>query len=204
MNFTFVATLPAFIKTCFKYNITSPLRMAHFFSQLSHESENFKVLQENLKYSASGLLSVFGKYFNSTTANQYRNQPQKIANRVYANRLGNGNEASGDGWKYRGRGYIQLTGKENYNLYKNYSKLDVVKNPDLLLDPNVALDCAGWYWNSRNLNPLADKDDVTSITKKINGGTNGIQDRIDKLKYYKTIDLISLLSPKKKWWFLMR
>lgn len=204
MNFILLANVPSFIKTCNKYNINTPLRLAHFFAQLAHESAYFTVLQENLNYSASGLLEIFGNYFNSTTANAYARQPQKIANRVYANRMGNGNEASGDGWKYRGRGYIQLTGKANYQAYKNFSKIDVVKNPDLLLNSSTALDVAGWFWSSKNINTHADKDDITTVTKLINGGTNGLQDRINKLKTYKTIDLISLLTQKKKWWYLIR
>jgi len=211
MSFNIVVNLPSFIKTCLKYNINTPLRMAHFFSQLAHESGNFTKIQENLNYSASGLLSVFGKYFNTTTAKQYERQPQRIANRVYANRNGNGNEASGDGWRYRGRGYIQLTGKGNYIAYQNASGYNVVANPDLLLDRNIALDCAGWYWSMRNLNIYADNDNVLSISKIINQGNvsakgepNGLADRIAKLKYFKNIDLVSLLSPKKKWWHIVR
>ena len=168
--------------------IDTPLRVAHFLAQVIHESGHFKTNVENLNYSSSALQSVFKKYFpNETIANQYARQPEKIANRVYANRMGNGNEESGDGWKYRGRGLIQLTGKNNYTACKTDMKIDIVKNPDLLLVPEYALKSACWFWNKNNLNQYADKDDITTITKRINGGTNGLEDRKTNLKRAKQI-----------------
>ena len=169
-------------------NIDTPLRVAHFLAQVIHESGHFKTNVENLNYSASALQSVFKKYFpNETLANQYARQPEKIANRVYANRMGNGDEASGDGWKYRGRGLIQLTGFNNYKQCKDEMKIDIVKNPDLLLVPEYALKSACWFWNKNNLNQYADKDDIITITKRINGGTNGLEDRKANLKRAKQI-----------------
>ena len=159
-------------------NIDTPLRVSHFLAQVIHESGHFRTNVENLNYSASALKSVFKKYFpTDELANQYARQPEKIANRVYANRMGNGDEASGDGWKYRGRGLIQLTGFNNYKQCKDEMKIDIVKNPDLLLVPEYALKSACWFWNKNNLNQYADKDDITGITKKVNGGLNGIESR---------------------------
>lgn len=168
--------------------IDTPLRVCHFLAQIIHESGHFRFNSENLNYSASALKSVFKKYFPSDElANKYARQPEKIANRVYANRMGNGNEASGDGWKYRGRGLIQLTGYNNYKQCKDDMKIDIVKNPDLLLVPEYALKSACWFWNKNNLNQYADKDDITTITKRINGGTNGLEDRTNNLKKAKNI-----------------
>lgn len=169
-------------------NIDTPLRVSHFLAQVIHESGHFRTNVENLNYSASALKSVFKKYFpTDELANQYARQPEKIANRVYANRMGNGNEASGDGWKYRGRGLIQLTGKNNYTACKDEMKIDIVKNPDLLLVPEYALKSACWFWNKNNLNQYADKDDIKTITKRINGGENGLSDREANLKKAKAI-----------------
>ena len=168
--------------------IDTPLRVAHFLAQVIHESGHFRTNVENLNYSASALQSVFKKYFpNETLANQYARQPEKIANRVYANRMGNGDEASGDGWKYRGRGLIQLTGFNNYKQCKDEMKIDIVKNPDLLLVPEYSLKSACWFWNKNNLNQYADKDDIKTITKRINGGENGLEDRTNNLKKAKAI-----------------
>lgn len=169
-----------------KNDITTPLRMAHFFSQLDHES-NLKPIIENLNYSASGLIRIFRKYFTDLEAIQFQRQPEKIANRVYANRMGNGNEASGDGWKYRGRGFLQITGKENYQKLSKATGIDFVNNPDLLLQEANSMVAACWFWNTRKLNVLADKDDVRGITKIINGGFNGLPDRILKLKKWKLL-----------------
>lgn len=165
--------------------INTPLRIAHFMSQIEHES-NLKPVQENLNYSAKGLLNVFSKYFVSKeTAKTYERQPERIANRVYANRMGNGSESSGEGWKYRGRGFIQLTGKENYFHLANDTDLDVLKNPDLLLEEANAMISAIWFWNKNGLNKFADKDDLNAITKRINGGYNGIVHRKELLNKYK-------------------
>ena len=137
-----------------------------------------------MNYSAIGLVNTFPKYFGDLSAQIYANKPEKIANRVYANRMGNGNEASGEGWKYRGRGFIQITGKENYFRLANDTDLDCLKNPDLLLIEANAMISALWFWNLKGLNALADKNDIISITKKINGGLNGIEHRKELLKKY--------------------
>lgn len=171
-----------------KFGIDTPLRKAHFLSQVAHESGGLKYSQENLNYSAQGLRSVFGKYFKTMEiANAYARKPEKIANKVYADRMGNGNEASGDGWKFRGRGLIQLTGKE---LYQNFGKahgIDCVNNPDLLLDPEWALTSACWFWNKRKLNTYADANDILMVTKRINGGINGLNDRQQYLDSFRRI-----------------
>jgi len=170
------------------FGIDTPLRKAHFLSQLAHESGGLKYSQENLNYSAKGLRSVFGKYFKTMEmAEAYARQPEKIANRVYANRMGNGDEASGDGWKYRGRGLIQLTGKENYQKFGQDHGVDCVNNPDLILDPELALTSACWFWKKRNLNRYADDDDLHMVTKRINGGTNGILHRQHYLESFKRL-----------------
>ena len=173
-------------RTLLKENeITTPLRLAHFFAQIAHES-NLKPIEENLNYSASALKRVFKKYFpNDTIANFYARKPKKIANRVYADRMGNGNERSGDGWKYRGRGFIQITGKNNYTKLSEYADIDYVKNPELLLNEADSMISALWYWDLINGNEYADKDDIKTITKKINGGYNGLKHRKQLLKQYK-------------------
>ena len=171
-----------------KFNLDTPLRKAHFLAQVAHESGGLKYAAENLNYSAQGLRSVFGKYFKTIDiAASYARKPEKIANRVYADRMGNGNEASGDGWKFRGRGLIQLTGKDNYQQFAKDYGIDCVKNPDLLLDPQFALASACWFWQKRNLNAFADKDDILMVTKKINGGINGLNDRQQYLDSFKRI-----------------
>lgn len=161
-----------------EFGINTYLREAAFLAQLAHESMELKAWSENLNYSAQGLLKVFPKYFKtSALANAYARQPQKIASRVYANRMGNGDEASGDGWKYRGRGPIQLTGKSNYTAYGQTLGLDLVGNPDSVATPEVGFRVAAAFWNSNGLNALADRQDFVGITKRINGGTTGLDDR---------------------------
>ena len=162
-----------------KYSINTPLRIAHFIAQVAHESGSFKYSSENLNYGAKGLRSTFGKYFKTDElAEEYARQKEKIANRVYGNRMGNGDENSGDGWRFRGRGLIQLTGKENYQKCAKDIGIDIDRQPDkLATDPQAAVFAAAWFWNSRRLNNYADKDDVLTITKKINGGTKGLDDR---------------------------
>ena len=159
--------------------INTPLRIAHFIAQIAHESGSFHYSAENLNYSAKALRAVFGKYFpTDEEAEAYARQPEKIANRVYANRMGNGDEASGEGWKFRGRGLIQLTGKDNYTKCGAGTDMDLISDPDQLAnDANAAVAASGWFWDSRGLNAYADKDDVETITKRINGGLNGIDDR---------------------------
>lgn len=169
-----------------KYKVTTPLRLAHFFAQIKHES-NLKPISENLNYSAQGLLTTFKKYFTTEQANQYARKPEAIANRVYANRMGNGNEQSGDGWKYRGKGFIQITGKDNYKALSKDTSIDYINTPDLLLNEADSFISALWYWSKIDGNTKADRDDILSITKSINGGTNGLEDRKNNLKYYKSI-----------------
>jgi putative chitinase len=170
-----------------KFQINTAVRLAHFLAQCGHESAGFKATQENLNYSADGLNKIFTKYFKTVNAAAYARQPEKIAARVYADRMGNGNEASKDGYKYRGRGYIQLTGKSNYTEFNKSVADDVLANPDLVAS-KYALLSAAWFWNSRSLNNSADKGAndaaVTEITKKVNGGTIGLADRIKHFKEY--------------------
>ena len=179
------------------YNIVSPLRVSHFFSQMCHESGGFKALEENLNYSTNGLLDTFDKYFRSYEhAALYARNPSKIANRVYANRMGNGNEASGDGWRYRGRGIIHLTGKANYEAYGKRLGLDLVRRPSLAAEPGTALLIACEYWKENKLNRKADRNDIVGITRAINGGTNGLTDR--KKKFAKAWALWG--TPSKRTW----
>jgi len=175
--------IPSVIDT---FQINTPLRLAHFLAQCAHESNNFKATVENLNYSAKSLRAVFGKYFpDDATAAAYERKPEKIANIVYANRMGNDDKA--DGWKYRGRGYIQLTGKNNYAAFDKFVPEDILANPDLVATKYPLLSAA-WFWDSKNLNTLADngKSDavVTQMTKKVNGGTNGLDDRLSKFKLF--------------------
>lgn len=162
---------------------------AHFFGQCAHESGGFKVFSENLNYSADGLTKIFKKYFPSLAAAQpYARKPEKIANKVYANRMGNGPESSGDGWKYRGRGPIQLTGKDNYTAFsQSISRPDVLTNPDVVAS-ELAFESALWFFSKNNLFAIADKGVtdavITQVTKKVNGGTHGLDDRINKTKQY--------------------
>ena len=159
--------------------INTKERVCMFLAQCGHESGGFSVNIENLNYSATSLKAVFGKYFpTNLLAEQYARQPEKIANRVYANRMSNGDEASGDGWKFRGRGFIQITGKYNYQQFSKDFGLDIVENPDLVSEDIVlSIKTAVWFWNKNNLNVFADKEDLLTVTKRINGGTNGIEDR---------------------------
>ena len=179
-------TLAKKYKTLLDKNfVNTPLRMAHFFAQLHHES-NLKAIGENLNYSAESLRRVFGKYFPSIeSANKYARQPEKIANRVYGNRMGNGDEASGDGWKYRGRGFIQLTGKDNYRALSKATGINYLQEPDKLLNEADAMIAALWFWTNRNLNLYADRDDVREVTRRINGGFNGLAHRTELLDHYK-------------------
>ena len=174
--------------TAAKFQINTPLRLAHFLAQCGHESGGFKATQENLNYSAKGLNGIFKKYFpTEAAATPYARQPQKIANKVYANRMSNGDEASGDGYKFRGRGYIQLTGKANYTLFGKAIGEDITANPDVV-SGKYALLSAAWFWSNNGLNKLADGGStdtvVTTITKRVNGGTIGLADRIKHFKEY--------------------
>lgn len=162
-----------------KYEINTPLRIAGWLSQCAHESGNFRALEENLNYSAEGLLKVFGKYFDTPKAMLYARQPEKIGNLVYANRMGNASELSGDGFKYRGRGLIQLTGKGNYKAFgQGIGEVDkIMTQPGLVATPEYAALSAGWFWAHNSLNSLADLKDVKGMTKVINGGFNGLDHR---------------------------
>lgn len=161
-------------------DITTSIRTAAFIAQLAHESEEFASLVENLNYGSTGLLKTFPKYFNPTTAIDYNRDPRRIANRIYANRMGNGDEASGDGWKYRGRGPIQITGFENYNKY--FTAFGESVNPDLLAMPVDGSMSAAWFWKTRGINSMADSGSFVKVTKAINGGTIGLESR---LEYYR-------------------
>jgi len=164
-----------------KYGMNTPIRQASFIGQCQHESNNFKTLEENLHYSAAGLMRTWSSRFPSAdVANQYANNPEKIANKVYAGRMGNTEE--GDGWAYHGRGLIQLTGRDNYKNCGDALGLALITNPELLAMPKGAALSAGWFWGKRGLNELADVKDFETMTKRINGGTLGLDDRIAKIK----------------------
>jgi len=165
-----------------QFDIDTPLRQSAFIAQVAHESSELTRVEENLNYSAERLVVVFPKYFRTADeAIAYHRKPEMIANRVYSNRMGNGDEASGDGFRYHGRGAIQLTGKENYTLCGEAIKRDLLTDPDLLLHPVAGIESAGWFWTTKNLNTLADHGDFKTITKRINGGFIGLEERE---KYY--------------------
>lgn len=163
-------------KTMARYQISTPLRIAHFLSQLAHESGEFRFTAENLNYSAAGLMATFPSYFNDLKqAANYANKPAEIANIVYGGRMGN--NSPGDGWKYKGRGLIGITGKKNYaDLSKDIS-IDFVAKPQLLEGAEFAALSAGWFWNKYGINVMADNDDLLAVTKRINGGTIGLNSR---------------------------
>lgn len=171
--------IDAINETFERFDISTPERQACFLGQCAHESAGFTALKENLNYSAEGLTKVWPKRFPSLDAAQpYHRNPEKIANKVYADRMGNGDEASGDGFKYRGRGLIQLTGKDNYEACGEALGADLVGDPDQVSSPKFAALSAGWFWDKNKLNQYADSNDMTTLTKRINGGTHGIDDRI--------------------------
>jgi len=164
------------------YDINTPRRVAAFIAQCSHESGGFKFLSENLNYRAESLMRVWPKYFKDlATAKRYAHNPERIANRAYANRMGNGNEASGDGWRFCGRGLIQLTGKDNYQAFADSIETELEDIPHYLATFEGAVQSACWFWETNNLNKWADAGDITTLTKKINGGTLGLDDR---MKHY--------------------
>jgi putative chitinase len=178
-------------ETAAKFNITNNLRLAHFLAQCGHESGGFKAVSENLNYSASGLKNIFAKYFPGNLSESYARQPQKIASRVYGGRMGNGPEETGDGYKYRGRGYIQLTGKQNYTNFAKFIGEDTVNNPDLVAT-KYPLASAAFFFDSNKLWSICDKGadsaTVTAVTKRVNGGTIGLADRIKHFEeYYKLL-----------------
>lgn len=179
---TTVETLSKYVEPLIKvfktYEINTPLRQAHFLAQIGHESGGFNFTKENLNYSADALLKVFPKYFNADSAASHARNPQMIANRVYSNRMGNGDVVSNDGFNYRGRGLIQLTGKTNYTAFGKAVGLDLTKVVPYLETPEGAAMSAGWFWDTNKLNAKADADNIQSVTKTINGGTNGMDDRM--------------------------
>lgn len=168
-------------------NITNATRLAHFMSQVAHESGNFKVVYENLRYTASRLRVVFPRYFpTDAMAQQYAMDPQKIGNRVYANRIGNSNESSGEGFLFRGRGYLQLTGKSNYQLFSQYVGENLIANPDLVAT-KYPMDSALWFFDRNKLWSLCDAntpESVAAVTRRVNGGFNGLADRQSKFKSF--------------------
>ena len=170
-----------------KFKIDTPLELAHFLAQCGHESGNFKAVSENLNYSADGLKKIFPKYFPGNLNESYARKPEAIASRVYASRMGNGNEATKEGFKFRGRGYIQLTGKENYASFDKFVEDDILANPDLVATKYPLLSAA-WFFSKNKLNEIASKgaDDaiVTAVTKRVNGGTIGLADRIKHFKEF--------------------
>jgi putative chitinase len=182
---TVIAQIPGVME---KFQINTPLRLAHFLAQCGHESGGFRLTKENLNYSAKGLMGIFKKYFpTEALAKSYERKPEKIANKVYSSRMGNGDEASGDGAKFCGRGYIQLTGKDNYTAFGKSINEDIAANPTWVAE-KYALLSAAWFFNKNGLHKLADGGAtdavVTSITKRVNGGTIGLPDRIKHFKEY--------------------
>ena len=160
------------------YEINTPLRVAHFVAQCAHESGNFVFIKENLNYKAASLRKIFGKYFpNDALAAQYEKKPEQIANRIYASRMGNGPEASGDGYRYCGRGLIQLTGKDNYTFFAGSLNISVEEASEFLATFEGAAQSACWFWEQNNLNRFADANDVKGLTRAINGGYIGLEDR---------------------------
>jgi putative chitinase len=173
--------------TAVKFGITNPLRLAHFLAQCGHESGGFKAVNENLNYGAKGLLGTFPKYFNAATAAQYERKPEMIASKVYGGRMGNGPESTKEGYKFRGRGYIQLTGKDNYTAFDKFVDDDILGNPDLVAT-KYPLMSAAWFFNKNGLWTVCDKgattEVVTAVTKRVNGGVIGLVDRIKHFNEY--------------------
>jgi putative chitinase len=167
--------------------INTNIRLRHFLAQCAHESQNFTRFEENLNYSAEGLLATFPSHFDAAAAHDYARQKERIANRAYADRNGNGNEASGDGWRYRGRGLFQLTGRGNYRAIGGRIGAGLEAAPDRAAEPDIAVQVAIAFWNDKGISARADADDVEGVTQKINGGQTGIVDRTQLLAKAKTI-----------------
>ena len=180
---------PGTLKAAMAYFKMTPQRAAHFFGQTAHETGEYKTFSENLNYSSDGLKKIFGKYFPNNLNESYAKQPEKIANRVYGSRMGNGDETSGDGWKYRGRGALQLTGKANYEAFSKFlNKPEIMTNPDLV-STDYSFESAIFFFEKNKLWEICDKgvnkDTILALTKRINGGTHGLEDRETKtMKYY--------------------
>jgi putative chitinase len=180
---------PGTLKAAMVFYKMTPERTAHFFAQTAHETGGFKAFSENLNYSADGLQKIFGKYFPGVLEESYARQPEKIANRVYADRMGNGTESSGDGWKYRGRGALQLTGKSNYKAFSDYLKNPLIMEQPDLVAGELAFESAMFFFERNKLWEICDKgvnkDTILALTKRINGGTHGLADREEKtIKFY--------------------
>ena len=184
---TVIAQIPGVVE---KFEINTPLRLAHFLAQTGHESGGFKAVTENLNYGAAGLQSIFKKYFTAESAKEFERKPEKIANIVYANRMGNGPQASGEGFKFRGRGYIQLTGKDNYTAFDKVVEDDILANPELVATKYPLLSAA-WFFHKNGLHKIADEGAtdavVTKVTKRVNGGTIGLADRIKHFNEYNNL-----------------
>jgi putative chitinase len=184
---TVIAQIPGVVD---KFEINTSLRLAHFLAQTGHESGGFKAVSENLNYGAAGLQSIFKKYFTAESAKEFERKPEKIANIVYANRMGNGPQASGEGFKFRGRGYIQLTGKDNYSAFDKVVEDDILANPDLVAAKYPLLSAA-WFFHKNGLHKIADEGAtdavVTKVTKRVNGGTIGLPDRIKHFNEYNNL-----------------
>jgi putative chitinase len=180
-------------ETCEEFAIDTPFRIAGFLSNVAHESAGFKFVKENLNYSAASLMRVWPTRFPTLEiAQRYAMQPEKIANRAYADRMGNGDEASGDGAKFLGRGLIQLTGKNNYVAYSLACDNEALQHPEIVEQPKYAAESAGWFWNVNRLNTLADAQDVGGMCRRINGGYNGLDDR--QMKYSRLMDYFDQAS----------
>jgi len=176
-------------KTFEKYEINTPVRQAAFIGQCGHESASFKVLEENLNYSAKGLVATWPSRFHDIEyAAEYERKPERIANKVYGGRADLGNTEDGDGWRFHGRGLIQLTGRTNYTVCGLALGKPFAEHPELVLDPENAAMTAGWFWNKRGLNSVADDQNWELLCKRINGGLNGLQDRIDRT--HKAMDIL--------------
>ena len=180
---------PGTLKAAMAYYKMTPERAAHFFAQTAHETGGFKAFSENLNYSADGLQKIFGKYFPGVLEESYARNPEKIANRVYADRMGNGSESSGDGWKYRGRGALQLTGKSNYKAFSDYLKNPLIMEQPDLVAGELSFESAMFFFDKNKLWEICDKgvnkDTILALTKRINGGTHGLADREEKtIKFY--------------------
>jgi len=184
---TVIAQIPGVVD---KFEINTSLRLAHFLAQTGHESGGFKAVSENLNYGAAGLQSIFKKYFTAESAKEFERKPEKIANIVYANRMGNGPQASGEGYKFRGRGYIQLTGKDNYTAFDKTVEDDILANPDLIATKYPLLSAA-WFFHKNGLHKIADEGAtdavVTKVTKRVNGGIIGLPDRIKHFNEYNNL-----------------
>lgn len=171
-----------------QYGITSANRIAGFFAQCGHESGDFRYMNENLNYSACSLLKVFPKYFKDVElAQQYERNPEMIASRVYANRMGNSSEDTKDGWTYRGRGFIQLTGKDNYQGFANLRQCTLPEVVSYIETIDGAFESALYFWQKAGLNSYCDKDDIVGMSRRVNGGTNGLEDRKSRYSKYKSI-----------------